>query len=131
MVHVSGITMIAQGTDGISPGDHSQGVMAGHSFDKFIPLHLNAIKVWFHRLSLGLNFKFVEPDDWYETTHSFGNFVWNPPPAAAEVVVEQLVKARLKRPESMHGADTCREARILFLKSARKFGMKRNSSSLY
>jgi hypothetical protein len=31
-----------------------------------------------------------------------GNFVWNVPPAAAEVVVEQLGFARLKRPEAIH-----------------------------
>jgi len=35
--------MIAQGTDGISRGDHLQGVMAGQRFNKFIPLHLDAI----------------------------------------------------------------------------------------
>jgi hypothetical protein len=31
-----------------------------------------------------------------------GTFIWTTSPAVAEVVVKQLGRARLKRPESMH-----------------------------
>lgn len=41
VIHVSGKRMIAQGTDGLSRADHSQGVMQGRPIEDFIPLHLN------------------------------------------------------------------------------------------
>jgi hypothetical protein len=44
----------------------------------------------------------LDPSGWFDDAHKFGNFVWNVPPAAAEVVVEQLGFARLKRPQAMH-----------------------------
>jgi hypothetical protein len=49
-----------------------------------------------------LIFQILKPSGWFDDAHSLGNFVWNVPPAAAEVVVEQLGFARLKRPEAMH-----------------------------
>jgi hypothetical protein len=42
VIHVSGKRMIAQGTDGLSRGDHTEGVMQGRSMTEFIPLHLSA-----------------------------------------------------------------------------------------
>jgi hypothetical protein len=44
---------------------------------------------------------FLTPEGWFTEGHGFGTYVWTPPPAAAEVVVEQLGHARQKRPESM------------------------------
>ena len=44
VIHVSGKRMIAQGTDGISRGDHSTGVMRGKPMASFIPLHLSAFE---------------------------------------------------------------------------------------
>ncbi len=43
MVHVSGKRMISQGTDGLSRGDTSFGVMAGISMLTYVPLHLSAL----------------------------------------------------------------------------------------
>jgi hypothetical protein len=40
-LHVSGRCMIAQGTDGLSRADHSEGVMQGKDMRDFIPLHLS------------------------------------------------------------------------------------------
>jgi hypothetical protein len=100
--------MIAQGTDGLSCADHSQGVMQGKPIQDFIPLHLNSfeqepnVKSWLERITAGLNPIFLSPEGWYTTGHSHGTFIWNTPPAAAEVVVEQLGRANLKRPGSMH-----------------------------
>ena len=43
-VLISGKRMIRQGTDGLSRGDFSSGVMAGEKFLKFLPLHQSALE---------------------------------------------------------------------------------------
>jgi hypothetical protein len=108
VLHVSGKRMIAQGTDGLSRGDHTEGVMQGRAMLEYVPLHLTAferspkLKDWF-ALSFGeLNHTFLEPEGWFGVGHQDGNFIWAPPPAAADVVVEQLGKARHKRPHNLH-----------------------------
>ena len=74
----------------------------------FIPLNKSAFDrsstlVNKIKTNLGtLNFCFLEPEDWFEERKNIGNYIWAPPPAAADVVVEQLNKLRHKRPESMH-----------------------------
>lgn len=42
MIHIAGSQMIAQGTDGLSWGDSTSGVMARHSMMAYIPLHEDA-----------------------------------------------------------------------------------------
>jgi hypothetical protein len=108
VIHVSGRRMIAQGTDGLSRADHSEGVMRGRDMKTFIPLHLTAharepkVKEWFEGATSGLDFSWLSPAGWFSDAHTQGNFIWSVPPAAAEVVVEQLGFARLKRPEAFH-----------------------------
>jgi hypothetical protein len=108
VVHVSGRRMIAQGTDGLSHANHSKGVMKGKDMRDFIPLNLNPlerepkVKEWFDNVTQGLEFNWLKPEGWFSKGHTQGNFIWNAPPAAAEVVVEQLGFARLKRPEALH-----------------------------
>ena len=108
VIHISGKRMIAEGADGILRGDHSEGVMAGTPITNFVPLHLDplqrvpALRGWLEKITQGLSFKFLTPDDWYTVGHQLGNFIWTSAPASAEVVVEQLGRARLKRPESFH-----------------------------
>jgi hypothetical protein len=108
VIHISGKRMIAQGTDGLSRADHSQGVMQGKPIQDFVPLHLDpyerepGIKPWLERITAGLDPTFLSPEGWYTTGHGHGTFIWVTPPAAAEVVVEQLGRARLKRPTSLH-----------------------------
>ena len=100
--------MIAQGTDGLSRADHTEGVMMGQPIRDFVPLHLDplerepTLKSWLEAVTAGLTPTFLTPEGWYTTAHAKGTFIWTPPPAAAEVVVEQLGRARLKRPEAMH-----------------------------
>lgn len=43
VIHVAGSRMIAQGTDGLSHGDFTMGVMSGHPILSFVPLHLDAL----------------------------------------------------------------------------------------
>jgi hypothetical protein len=126
-IHVSGTRMITQGSDGLSRGNLSEGVMRGEEMTSFIPLHLSALerseelKVW---IESWFSFKdrpleFLEPMDWFERGHDIkgsttncdgqwlpeyvaGCYIWSPPPAAASIVLEELRKARQKRQDSAH-----------------------------
>lgn len=110
VVHVSGKRMIVEGADGGSRGDLNQGAMAGHSVLEYVPLHLSAleaqpelegwIRSWWDR-SYG-DLVTLEPEGWFTKGHQGGNYLWAPPPAAADVVVEQLSEAIHKRPWSTH-----------------------------
>jgi hypothetical protein len=83
IVHVSGRHMIRQGSDGLSREDHSQGVMTGASMESFIPLHKTSIERderlgrWLDDITRG--FQLLEPEGWFLTAHSRGNFIWSPP----------------------------------------------------
>ena len=108
VVHVSGRRMIKQGSDGLSRSDHSTGVMAGDSMLKHVPLHLDAftrspaLKEWVQDLTREMDATFLTPEGWYADTNREGVFIWSPPPAAADVVVERLGIAKHKRPNSLH-----------------------------
>ncbi|GFH61163.1 hypothetical protein CTEN210_17639 [Chaetoceros tenuissimus] len=120
-IHCSGERMIAQGTDGLSQGNLTAGIMAGNTMTSFIPIHRNAyercklLKPWL--LSwLGEETEFLEPMDWSVVKGKFernidgmkapvvkfGSFVWCPPVFLAEVAVEELRKARHKWTGSRH-----------------------------
>lgn len=125
-IHCSGKRMIAQGTDGLSRGNLTAGVMAGRTMTSFIPIHRNALercdllRPWL--LSwLGTEAEFLDPIDWSIRGHDIvkekfesnidgmklpvvksGSFVWSPPPCLAEIAVEELRKARHKRTGSRH-----------------------------
>ncbi len=74
----------------------------------FIPLHLNAfeqspdLQEWLNNCFGRLTLTFLMPEGWYTLGHTSGNFVWAPPPAAGELMIEQLGKARLIRSYSLH-----------------------------
>jgi hypothetical protein len=110
VIHVSGKRMIAQGTDGLSRADFSEGIMAGKKMTNFCPLHLSCearapgIKdiLLNVMMSEGHPALALEPGGWYGDGHQPGSFLWTPAPALADVVVEQLGKARHKRPDCMH-----------------------------
>ena len=122
--------MISQGTDGLSRGDLSEGVMRGKRMLSFVPLHLSAlersyelqawIRSWIEPcLKNEEQLEFLTPEDWFHRGHDFsggskngdgvwipsyrkGLYVWTPAPAAAAVAVEQLREARNKRTDSLH-----------------------------
>ena len=110
VVHVSGRRMIIQGTDGISRGDHSEGVMRGVSMAKFIPIHLSVfdrepkLKTKFQWSMGSLKHTILTPEGWFDAGHqeSPGNYIWAPAPAAADVVMEEVGRSRLKRPQCFH-----------------------------
>ena len=76
-IHVSGTRMITQGSDGLSRGNLSEGVMRGEEMTSFIPLHLSALErsevlkawiaSWFSFNDRPL--EFFEPIDWYDRGH--------------------------------------------------------------
>ena len=109
VIHVSGRRMQHQGTDGLSRGEHGTGVTGGANMLTFIPLHLSPcsrekkLKPWLDKVVIGLNFKWLNHEDWFDKVQrQEGNFIWDVEPAAGDVVYELLDKSRLKRPKSMH-----------------------------
>jgi hypothetical protein len=122
--HVAGTQMIAQGTDGVSQGLLTEGVNAGLDMLTFIPPHLNAIERHPPLLNwlcswLGHNSELLTPDQWFSRGHSHDGggydqngfwrvkirsrkFIWAPPPAAADVAVEELRKALIRRRDCTH-----------------------------
>jgi hypothetical protein len=115
LIHVSGTRMQAQGTDGLSRGDLTNGVMNGADMPSFVPLHLSAldrssgvfpwILTW---LPAGCNLIPLSPTDWFFKGHGLlggevnpeGLWVpisrplpntcllWVPPPAAGNIAIE-------------------------------------------
>jgi hypothetical protein len=102
VIHVSGRRIIAQGTDGLSLAEIWEGVMKGLYMCVFIPLHLfpttrePKVKPWLDEATQGMNFNWLTPEGWFSDAHAPGNFIWNVPLAAAEVVVEQCSSGRRK-----------------------------------
>jgi hypothetical protein len=90
VIHVSGTRMQAQGTDGLSRADFSEGVMAGDWLIQSLPSQG------------GGSGQLLSEAGWFTDGHSPGTWLWTPAPAVVDVVVEQLGKARHKRPEVMH-----------------------------
>jgi hypothetical protein len=126
IIHVAGKRMIAQGTDGLSRGCLTDGVMLGKEMTSFVPLHLSALDrsqtllPWLQYGSGdGVEYKLdlLSPEDWYDRGHDiaggtpncdgvwtptyrYGNFVWAPPPCVADQCLEELRRARHKRQRS-------------------------------
>ena len=121
--HVAGKRMMAQGTDAISRGVCTEGLKGASAMISFIPLDRSALDrhkplVDWVRSWAGKNLEVLTPEDWYTRGHDLeggirkngfwyhktrsGTFLWSPPPAAADVAVEQLRISRMKRQDSTH-----------------------------
>ena len=124
VTHVSGNRMQVQGTDGISRGSLREGVSLGKSMLRFCPWSKSALerspelKSWITAI-IGPKLEILKPEDWFGRGHDHfggeidnlgfyrlkiktGIFLWHPPPAAADVALEEIRKARLKRRRSTH-----------------------------
>ena len=108
LIWVSGLRMIAQGTDGASRGDLSNGVLAGQDMLSFVPLNKGVdvrsqeLVAWFSDTFVDTHFQALTPKGWFLEAHETGNFIWTPPPAAADVALEQLCESRHVRPWNTH-----------------------------
>ena len=109
LFHVAGSRMIAQGTDGLSRGDRASGVMEGRDIRSYMPLHLSGpdrsepLREWLGALVKDLGGRWLTPEGWFENNQEgYMSYLWTPPPAAGEVVVERLGFSRHKRPNCMH-----------------------------
>ena len=49
----------------------------------------------------GYSFEVLTPEGWFTTAHATGCFLWDVPSAAGEAAVEQLGKAKHKRPQAV------------------------------
>jgi len=104
VIHVAGKRMIAQGTDALSRGITTAGVMAGMDFSLFVPLHQSVqdrqdpiiLRRWIESW-LGES-KWLAPEEWFEPQSMATPCIWTPPPAAADAALDQLGKWLHMRP---------------------------------
>ena len=75
--------------------------------ESFVPIHLapldcsKLLQPWIQSWWLeGQELEWLSPNDWFSPPRRGGNFVWSPAPAAADVALEQMCRAQLKRPSS-------------------------------
>ncbi len=82
IIHIAGSRMIARGTDGLSRGDFTAGVMSGSPMLHFVPLHLcahdrsSSILPWIQTWTRMPFLLPLTPEQWYTTGHGLdGNIV--------------------------------------------------------
>jgi hypothetical protein len=109
VVWVAGTRMIAQGTDGLSRGDLFNGVLAGQGFLSFVPLNKTAIEQseglleWLmSTVPRKKGWKVLDKIGWFEEVFEDGNYIWAPPPAIADTVLDNLCESVLIRPWNSH-----------------------------
>jgi hypothetical protein len=107
VIHIAGKCMIQKGTDGLSQGDMMSGIMGGVDMLSFVPLGKGAdersgslkrwLRTWWKSDSPA---KWLTPERWFDILARQGWFVWCPPPAIADAVLEHMYKAQQKRPQT-------------------------------
>ncbi len=126
VIHVAGTRMIQQGTDGLSRGDLTEGIMAGYEMRCFVPIHLCAldrqpsilhwVRVWTGQHDLTP----LTTEEWFDRGHGYVTgkhdrrglwlpresgetwLLWSPPPAVADVAIDELMLSRHKRTHINH-----------------------------
>ena len=124
VTHVSGERMKAQGTDGLSRGQLREGVSLGLAMNAFCPWGNSALqrspdlKLWLQSW-IGSDLEVLTPSQWFTRGHDHfsgnydcrgfwrlttkpGRYLWDPPLAAADAMMEEVRKAALKRTQSTH-----------------------------
>ncbi|KAL7579131.1 hypothetical protein ACA910_019157 [Epithemia clementina (nom. ined.)] len=101
--------MIEQGTDGLLHGDLMNGVLTGCDMLQYVPLNKSCKERQPGLVNQFLvvtrkHYAFIPltPTDWFEKALTQGDFVWTPPPAAADAAVEKLCKSKHIRPLPAH-----------------------------
>ena len=125
-IHIAGTRMIQQGTDALSRGDLTEGVMGNRRMMEFVPLHLGALErrprllAWIRGWTGDEQLEPLSPADWFERGHGISGgakdrngiwipseiqdnwLLWAPAPAACDVAVEELNLSRHKRTHLNH-----------------------------
>lgn len=122
---VAGTRQIASGIDGLSRGNLSEGVMQGAPLCNFLeladPTHLrsHALLPWVQSWTRMPGLRPLTPEEWFVKGHGIaggskdpngvwipfhrkGTFLWIRPPAAADVALEEIGRAKHKRAENYH-----------------------------
>ncbi len=124
VLHISGKRMKAPGVDGLSRGDHMEGMMAGDDPMSFLPFHMGAdmrsqgrvgqwVRSWWrtsdrsHDLDQGhdwggLPLVEINHDNMFELKDRKAARLWLLPPAAMEVAIELLWEDKLVHPRWPH-----------------------------
>jgi len=125
LVYVAGTQMMAQGTDGLSRGSLSEGIMRGFPMLSFVPLHLSPLSrqpgllPWIQQWTNQPDLQPLTPTDWFRRGQGFQGtqlpsggwtteelsdtwHLWDLPPAAADAMLEALNESRIKRPHLNH-----------------------------
>jgi len=125
LLHISGKRMKATGMDGLSRGDHTEGMMAGEDPMSVLPFHLGAdtrsqgrvgkwVRSWGRTSDQapspgrdrnwgGLPLVEVGQDNMFELKNVKTAKLWMLPPAAMEVAIEHLWEDKLAHPHAGGG----------------------------
>ena len=110
VVHIAGTRMIRMGIDGLSRGDTHEGVASGSNMVEFMDLHRDAftrspaLKIWIDEIwnsELWGRLHQLTKEEWFthdEECAMCQALAWVPPPAAADVCVEQMAFWRQHSP---------------------------------
>ena len=124
VLHISGKRMKATGVDGLSRGDHTEGMMAGEDPMSFLPFHLGAdtrsrgrvgkwVRSWWRPVDRGpgpeqgqdwggLPLVEIDQNNMFELKDVRAARLWMLPPAAMEVAIELLWEDKLAHPQWPH-----------------------------
>ena len=124
LLHISGKRMKATGVDGLSRGDHTEGMMSGEDPMSFLPFHLGAdtrsqgrvgkwVRSWWRTSDQapgpgrdrnwgGLPLVEVTQENMFELKDVKAARLWMLPPAAMEVAIELLWEDKLAHPQWPH-----------------------------
>ncbi len=106
VIHIAGLCMQAQGTNGLSRGSVYEGTLNGTKMMDFVLLHRSAVDrepalvSWKAYWTGDMQYKWLMPFDWFTQGHLPGWYIRCPPPATADTCLEQIAIAFHKRPAS-------------------------------
>jgi hypothetical protein len=101
-IWIAGKRMIAQGSNGLSRGDFSSGVMNGQHFLDQLPLDETALECQpelnnkLLACLLGNDWKFASTEDWFHQVFQYpkAKWIWNPPPYLAKTAIERMCEVK-------------------------------------
>jgi hypothetical protein len=70
--------------------------------DKTAFVRCSALTSWFERFFVSPRWSYLSPEGWYHQGFKNGNFIWAPPPAVADYVLELLCESRHICPWNSH-----------------------------